>query len=89
MKTKLAVIISIFSILSPICAIIVMCFLEQEITEAILGGLLIGCLVGTVLGVASLILNRGKSKIVKVFSVIPMCPLAIYLLLLIPYLFYK
>lgn len=89
MRLKLAAITSVCSILSPICAIVVMRFFEQEFAEAILGGLLIGCLVGTILGIISLILNRGKSKIVKVFSIIPMCPLVVYLLLLIPQLFCK
>lgn len=89
MRFKLAVITSILSIISPICAVAVMCFVEQELAEAVLGGLLIGCVAGTVLGIISLILNRGRSKFVKVVSVIPMCPLAIYLLLFIPQLLYK
>lgn len=89
MKIKLAVITSICSILSPICAMVVMCFFEQELAEAILGGLLIGCVIGTLQGIVALVLSRGKSKIVNVFSIIPMCPLVFYLLLLIPQLFYK
>ena len=89
MRLKLAIITSICSILSPICAIVVMCCFEQELAEAILGGLLIGCVISTLLGIVALVLSRGKSKIVNVFSVISMCPLVVYLLLLIPQLFYK
>ncbi len=89
MRFKLAVITSVFSVLSPICAIIIMCSFEQEVAEAIIGGLLFGCIIGTVLGVVSLILNKGKSKLVKIISIIPMIPLAIYLLLLIPWLLCK
>ena len=89
MRFKLAVFTSVFSILSPIFAIITMSFFEQEFAEAVLGGLLIGCLIGTVFGIISLFLNKGKSKVLKIISIIPMCPLIIYVLFLIPYLFYK
>ena len=88
MKRNLALITSILSIVSPILAIVVMCFVEQELIEAILGGLLIGCLIGTFFGIISLIMNRGQSRIVSIFSIIPMCPLVIYIILLIPYLIY-
>lgn len=89
MRKKLAVITSVFSTLLPICAIFVMCFIEQELVEAILSGLVVGCSIGTVLGIISLILNRGENRIVKVLSVIPMCALVIYIFLLIPQFIYE
>ena len=89
MRFKLALITSVFSILSPVFAIVIMCSIEQEFIEAVLSGLLIGCFLGTVFGIISLIFNKGKSKVIKIVSIIPMCPLAIYILLLIPQLFYK
>ncbi len=88
MRKRLAVIISVFSTLSPICAIFVMLFIEQELVEAVLSGLVVGCLIGTVLGIIALILNRGENRLVKLLSVIPMCPLVIYILLLIPQFIY-
>ena len=89
MRFKLAVFTSVFSMISPILAIIIMCFFEQEFAEAVLSGLLIGCLIGTVFGIISLFFNKGKSKLIKIISTIPMCPLVIYVLLLIPYFLYK
>ena len=86
MKHKYALILSIFAIISPICAVAVMFFTEPELVEAILGGLLIGCAVGSIFGAVSLVINKWKNKVISVLSIIPMCPLVIYLLLLIPYL---
>ena len=88
MKRNLSLITSILSIVSPICSSVVMCFVEQELIEAIFGGLLIGCLIGTFFGIISLITNRGESRIVSIFSITPMCPLVIYIIMLIPYLIY-
>ena len=39
--------------------------------------------------IVSLTINKNKSRLVTIFSIIPMCPLAIYILLLIPYLMYR
>ena len=89
MKIKPEFVTSILSIFAPICLILTMCIIEQEFVEAIWGGLLIGCLIGSVFGIVSLTINKNKSRLVTIFSIIPMCPLAIYILLLIPYLMYR
>lgn len=81
--------ISILSALAPICSVAVMCFIEKETAEAILGGLLAGCLIGSVLGGIALGMNKSNSKIVQILSTLPMIPLALYLLMLIPYLINK
>ncbi len=65
MKFRLELIISILAVLSPICFIAVMLFVEPEFFEAIFSGLLAGCVSGSVLGMISLILNKGKSKFRK------------------------
>ena len=88
MKIKPEYVTSIISILAPICSILIMCVIEQELLEAIVGGLLIGCLIGSFFGIISLIINKCKSILVTIFSIIPMCPLVVYILLLIPYLMY-
>lgn len=86
MKAKIPLILSILALACPVIGIPIMCLIEPEVTEAVLGGLLFGCVAGSVLGAVTLILNKNKNKLVKVLSVIPMCPLAVYLVLAIPYL---
>ena len=54
MKIKPEFVTSILSIFAPICLIVTMCIIEQEFVEAIWGGLLIGCLIGSVFGIVSL-----------------------------------
>ena len=89
MKIKPEFVTSIISILIPICSIAIMCIIEQEFVEAIVGGLLIGCLIGSVFGIVSLTINKNKSRLVTIFSIIPICPLVVYIFLLIPYLMYR
>lgn len=89
MKAKLPFILSILALVCPFVGILVMRQLEPEFAEALLGGLLFGCVVGSVLSVLALVLNKNKKKLVTVLSVLPMCPLAVYLVLAIPYLLYQ
>ncbi|MBE7027171.1 MAG: hypothetical protein E7410_06410 [Ruminococcaceae bacterium] len=84
MKFRLELIISILAMLSPVCVMVIMLFTEPELVEAIFGGLIIGSFFGSVLGIISLILNKGKSELVSIFSIIPMLPTAIYLMALLP-----
>lgn len=86
MKAKIPLILSILALACPVIGIPVMCLIEPEVTEAVLGGLLFGCVAGSIPGVAALILNKNKNKLVKALSVLPMCPLAAYIVLAIPYL---
>lgn len=89
MKQRFSLVISILAVISLICSMVIMLFIEPEVTESVFGGLLIGCIIGSALGVFSLIINKGKNKMITTFSIIPMLPLVLYLLLLIPYLISK
>lgn len=89
MKHKFALALSILALLSPIISVKVMLNIEPEVAEAIASGILVGCAIGSIFGIISLILNNGKRKPVTVLSIIPMCPLVLYLLLLIPYMSFK
>lgn len=84
MKYKITLAISVLALLSPICLTVMMLFLEPEFVEAVLAGLFIGCIVGSVLGGVSLYINKGNSKLIKIFSITPMFLLMLYLLLLLP-----
>lgn len=86
MKAKIPLILSILALVCPVAGILIMCLIEPEVTEAVLGGLLFGCVAGSIPGAAALILNKNKNKLVKALSVLPMCPLAAYIVLAIPYL---
>lgn len=86
---KTILLLSILAVICPVIATAIMMQFEPEFVEALCGGLLLGCIAGSILGVVSLILNKRKSKIVTVLSCIPMCPLIIYLILFIPYLLYN
>lgn len=89
MKAKIPLILSVLALACPVIGILVMCLIEPEVTEAVLGGLLFGCIAGSILGALALVLNKNKEKLVKVLSVIPMCPLAAYVVLAIPYFLYQ
>lgn len=86
MKSKGKYLISILAVLSPIIAVLIMLLIEPEILEAILSGLLLGGLIGSAFGVVSLVMNKGESKLVTAISIVPMCFVVLYLILLLPYL---
>lgn len=86
---KISKIVSYLAIASPFITIIVTLFSEPEIAEAIIGGGIIGCVIGSILGIIALILNRGRDKLVRVLSILPMIPIGLFLLLSIPFLFFK
>lgn len=89
MKPKIPFLLSIVALICPIIVTIVTCNIEEEFAEAIAGGLLFGCVLGSVFSVLALILNKNRNKIVAVLSVIPICPLVLYLVLAIPYFFFR
>ena len=89
MRHKFAVAAAFVSLILPLCAMVIMQCVEEERVEAFLGGGLAGCLIGSVLGVIALILNRGESRLVKILSIIPMCPLGVYMLLFVPYILFR
>ena len=86
MKSKIPFILSILALVCPVVGIFITFQIEPEFAEALLGGLLFGCIAGSILSIAALILNKNRKKLITVLSVIPMCPLAVYLVLAIPYL---
>ncbi len=89
MKDKFARLVSYLATASPFITIIVTLFLEPEIAEAVIGGGIIGCAIGSIIGLIALILNWGRSKLTTVLSILPMIPIGFFLLLSIPFLFYK
>ena len=89
MKDRLPIALSV-SAFGVLCvAPFIMMLFEAERIEAVFGGLVVGSVIGSVLGIVALLLNKGKKKSVIVLSLIPICLLALFLLLLIPYFFYK
>ena len=74
---------SILAIGSFVCIFIIVLFTESEMVEAIAGGLVLGGMIGSVFGVISLIINKGKSKLVTIFSVVPMIPVVLWFILFV------
>ena len=83
MKIKPEMITSILAIASVECTFIIVLFSESEMVEAIAGGLVLGGMIGSVFGVISLIINKGKSKLVTIFSVVPMIPVVLWFILFV------
>ena len=83
MKHKLPFVISCVAVACPIILTIFLISAEPELAEAICGGVVLGCAVGSILGTITIILNKGQNRIVNILSVIPMIPLGIYLVLLL------
>lgn len=83
MKIKPEMITSILAIASFVCIFIIVLFTESEMVEAIAGGLVLGGMIGSVFGVISLIINKGKSKLVTIFSVVPMIPVVLWFILFV------
>lgn len=73
----------------PIIAVIIMCRIEKEFAEALASGLLIGCVSGSIFGILALVSNKSKSTLIKVLSVIPICPLVLFAALAIPYILFR
>ena len=49
MKKFFSPLMAILSIVSPICIVGIMCMIETEIIEAVISGLVLGCMVGSCL----------------------------------------
>lgn len=54
---------AILSIVSPICIVGIMCMIETEIIEAVISGLVLGCMVGSVFSIIFWVTNKYKNKI--------------------------
>ncbi len=89
MSNKVSRIVSCLATASPFITIIITLFSEPEIAETIIGGGIIGCAIGSILGIIALIMNKGNNKLVMALSILPMIPIGLFLLLSIPFLFYK
>lgn len=89
MRNKMPYTLSILAVAVLCIAPLVMLIFEQERAEAISGGLIIGSVAGSVLGIIAMILNKDKRKVVYVMSAIPMVPLVVFLLMAIPYYLFK
>ena len=51
MKKFFSPLMAILSIVSPICIVGIMCMIETEIIEAVISGLVLGCMVGSVFSI--------------------------------------
>lgn len=79
----------LFFKLSPICIVGIMCMIETEIIEAVISGLVLGCMVGSVFSIIFWVTNKYKNKILRIISLIPLVFVGLYSLLFILYLAYK
>ena len=80
---------AILSIVLPICIVGIMCMIETEIIEAVISGLVLGCMVGSVFSIIFWVTNKYKNKILRIISLIPLVFVGLYSLLFILYLAYK
>ena len=89
MKKFFSPLMAILSIVSPICIVGIMCMIETEIIEAVISGLVLGCMVGSVFSIIFWVTNKYKNKILRIISLIPLVFVGLYSLLFILYLAYK
>ena len=86
MKKFFSPLMAILSIVSPICIVGIMCMIETEIIEAVISGLVLGCMVGSVFSIIFWVTNKYKNKILRIISLIPLVFVGLYSLLFILYL---
>ena len=60
---------AILSIVSPICIVGIMCMIETEIIEAVISGLVLGCMVGSVFSIIFWVTNKYKNNIINPISI--------------------
>ena len=72
MKKFFSPLMAILSIVSPICIVGIMCMIETEINEAVISGLVLGCMVGSVFSIIFWVTNKYKNKILRIISLIPL-----------------
>ena len=88
MRKKITLATAFCAVASPLVAVAILCLVEPELSEAILGGLIVGCVVGSVFGVASLVCNKKSSRIAGVLSAVPLCVSALFLALFLAHVLY-
>lgn len=89
MKKTISRICSICALIAPIITTIIFFCTEPEFTEALAGGIIIGCLIGSVFGAVALVCNKHHSKWIMAASILPMIPTVLFALLAIPFYLYK
>lgn len=67
MKNRTPVVLSILAFAALFITPLIMLLFEQERTEAIAFGVIAGSVIGTILGIIALVLNKGRSKRIIVF----------------------
>ncbi len=63
MKKFFSPLMAILSIVSPICIVGIMCMIETEIIEAVISGLVLGCMVGSVFSCHKYLEKKGSLRI--------------------------
>lgn len=79
---------SIGAVIAPVITTLIMFMTEPEFVEALSGGIIVGCLIGSIFGGFALFCNKQRSKWIIMVSVLPMIPTALFVVLAIPYLIY-
>ena len=85
MKKFISKIFAIGAIVAPVITTLIMFKTEPEFVEALSGGIILGCLIGSIFGVLALLSNKQHSKWIKAVSVLPMIPTGVFAVLAIPY----
>ena len=89
MKQTISKICGIGAVIAPVITTIIMLITEPEFVEALAGGIIMGCLIGSIFGIVALLCNKQRSKLIRATSVLPMIPTTAFAILAIPFLLYK
>ena len=73
------------AVIAPAITTLIMFMTEHEFEEALFGGVIVGCLIGSIFGGIALICNKKHNKWITAVSVLPMIPTALFAILAIPY----
>ena len=73
------------AVIAPVISTLIMLMIEPEFEEALFGGIIVGCLIGSILGGVAILCNKQHSKWITAVSVLPMIPTALFAILAIPY----
>ena len=76
------------AVIAPVITTLIMFMTEPEFVEALSGGILVGCLIGSIFGGCALFCNKQRSKWIIAVSVLPMIPTALFVVFAIPYWIY-
>ena len=88
MRKSVSRICSIIAVAAPIITTLIMLRTEPEIEEALAGGIILGCLIGSIFGVVALLCNKHHSRWILIASILPMIPTVVFAALAIPFWLY-